>query len=137
MAHFQYRMRQPTPPENSAYAYPNEAGIMKPHLDHIGIDIGARITAKIPFLVGDFMVMSGDEFVIVKKEKSAGRYVIRLLRDNRIDLDCTGEEIDARFYVVSGPERPVNHAAAYPLLGKEVLKPSKMPDEEEEEDDDE
>ena len=138
MAHFQYPMRRATEPERAAFAYPREQGIMKPHIDKIGIDIGARLVAKTPFLLGDFMIMERDEYVIVDKHKDAGKFLIRCMRDNRIAIEATTEEIDSRFYVVPGPERPLKYAPAYPLLGRdEGLKPCKMAPDAEGEGDDE
>lgn len=136
MAHFNTPMRPPTVPEKAAFAYPDERGIMKPHLDKIGIDIGSRIVAKGPFLVGEYMIPQGDEFVVTEKSKGEGSFVIKSIRENKISFDATGEELDARFYVVSGPERTVHYASAVPLLGGEDLKPSKMEDDEDGDDED-
>lgn len=136
MAHFQYPMRQATPPEKAAFAYPDERGIMKPHLDKIGIDIGSRIVSKGPFLVGEYMIPQGDEFVVTEKGKSDDSFVIKSIRENNISFDATGEELDARFYVVSGPERTVHYSPAVPLLGGDDIKPAKMEEEDDDEDDD-
>lgn len=137
MAHFQYPMRQATVPEKAAFAYPDERGILKPHLDKIGIDVGSRIVSKGPFLIGNYMVPQGDEFVVTQKGKQDNNFVIQSIRESKMSFDATGEEIDARFYVVSGPERPVNHSPAYPLLGKADLKPAKMEEEDDDDEDDE
>lgn len=123
MAHFIYPLRPATGPEVWAFAYPErERGVLKARLDTPGMDLGARLVAKVPFYVGDFLVGMYEEFVIVDKAKSGNWFKFRSIRDPRIVLEATAEEIDASFYLTPGEERGAKYAPAYPLTGK----PSKM-----------
>lgn len=132
MAHFNTPLRPPTDPERSAFAYPDERGLRRPRHDHWGIDIGHRLVAKTPFMVAEYMVMSNEEYVVVDKYKSAAKYKIRSVRDNRISFEATTEEIDARFYVVPGDERTVASAPVAQLLGCDDMKPHKIAPEKDE-----
>jgi hypothetical protein len=121
MAHFLYPLRPATEPEKAAFAYPKEQGILRPRHDVWGIDIGARLVAKFPMLVGNMMIAERDEFVVVEKSKATGMIMARLIRDNRINIEATIEEIDARFHVAPGQERDVNHDPSKMLLGRDPL----------------
>jgi len=118
MAHFQYPMRNPTAPEKAAFAYPKEEGFMRAHHSPMGIDVGARLVVKSPFLVDNYTFLPGQEFVVTEKAKSANRYTVRCLDDNRISMTATTEEIDTRFYASPGQERPVPNAESKKLLGR-------------------
>lgn len=126
MAYFRYQMRQATEPEKWAFALPErERGIMRPHHDRWGIDLGTRLTAKVPFYVGEFLVGMYEEFVVIEKEKSANTFKFAVVKNPKIVLEATAEEIDANFYATPGQEMGVKSSAIYPLLG-EPEKPEKV-----------
>ncbi len=119
MAHFNYPLRRATSPEDWAFAYPErERGVLKPHHDRWGIDLGARLVAKVPFYVGEYLVGLYEEFVVIDKKKGENRMFFRSVRNGQVTLEASAAEIDARFYVVPGEERPIKSSYAQELLGK-------------------
>lgn len=119
MAYHLYPLRPSTVPEKWALALPREEGILRPRHDRWGIGLGARLVAKVPFYVGDYLVGLYEEFVVVEQHKSENRYKFRSVRDSRIAIEGTAEEIDSNFYVVPGDEMGVKASHVYPLLGRE------------------
>jgi hypothetical protein len=118
MAYFRYQTRQSTDAENWAMALPErERGVMRPHHDRWGLDLGTRLTAKVPFYVGDFLIGLYEEFVIIEKAKSANTFKFALVRNDKIVLEASAEEIDSNFYATPGQEMIVKSSAIYPLLG--------------------
>jgi hypothetical protein len=125
MAYFQYPLRKATDPENWAFAYPErERGVMRPRLDNIGLDLGTRLQAKVPFYVGGYLVGLYEEFAITEKNKTTNGYVITAIKNENIKLEVNGDEIDANFYTAPGPELSVKSQPVYALLG-EPEKPKK------------
>jgi len=116
MAHFRYPNRNPTAPERGAFAFPDERGVLRPGLDRWGIDVGARLVAKQPFYVSDYMVLPTEEYVVVERAKSAGNVVIQSLRDPRVRIETSMEEVSIRFHMSPGEERPVNFLPGTKLL---------------------
>jgi hypothetical protein len=121
MAYHLYPLRPSTVPEKAALALPREEGILKPHHDRwgFGIDLGHRLVSKTPFYVGDYLVGIYEEFVIIDKIKSENRYRFRSLRDPRVVLEGSAEEIDSNFYVIPGDEMTSKRQDIHRLLGKD------------------
>jgi len=118
MAHFLYPMRPATKQEGDAFAFPQEQGIMKTHHDVWSVGIGAHLVAKCPFSVGDLLCMQNEEFVVTERHKQQNKFTIKLIRDPRITMEATCEELDTHFYLCPGQEMPVNNAEAKKLLGR-------------------
>lgn len=118
MAYHLYPLRPSTVPEKAALALPREEGILRPRHDRWGIGLGARLTAKVPFYVGDYLVGLYEEFVVIEQHKSENRFKFRSIRDSRIVLEGTAEEIDSNFYVVPGEEAMVKRRDIHALLGR-------------------
>lgn len=118
MAHHLYPMRPSTAPEAAAFAHPNERGILRPRLDLWGIDVGARLIAKDPFYVSEYMVLPTEEYVVVERSKTTGMLVIQSLRDQRVRLEATAEEVSLRFHCAPGQERAVKYLPGTKLLGE-------------------
>lgn len=118
MAYFRYQTRQSTDAENWAMALPErERGIMRPHHDRWGIDLGTRLTAKVPFYVGEYLVGLYEEFVVIEKAKSANLFKFCAVKNPKVALEASAEEIDANFYATPGQEMGVKAQPVYALLG--------------------
>jgi hypothetical protein len=82
------------------------------------VSIGAHLVAKCPFSVGDMLCLQNEEFVVTERFKQQNKFTIKLIRDPRITMEASAEELDAHFYLCPGQEMPVNNADAKKLLGK-------------------
>ena len=83
------------------------------------------LIAKQPFIVGNFMVLQNEEFSVCDKHKQTNTYVIRPMRDPRVTIESTAEELDSRFYISPADERTAARTDIYPLLGYPSEKPPK------------
>lgn len=118
MAHFLYPLRPATRQEGDAFAFPKDQGVMRAHHDVWSVSIGAHLIAKCPFSVGDMLCLQNEEFVVTERFKQQNKFIIKLIRDPRITMEATCEELDSHFYLCPGQEMPVNNADAKKLLGK-------------------